>query len=176
MRMGTVLDFEGNSPRLAADVALLPGSIVVGDVEIGAGSSVWFNAVVRGDVNWIRIGERTNVQDGSVLHVTNETAPLRVGHGVTLGHMVMLHGCTVEDFCLVGMQAIILDGAVVGAESLVAAGSTVLEGMIIPPRSLVAGSPAKVKRPLREDEVARLHQSADNYLAYVQRFRASGYR
>jgi carbonic anhydrase/acetyltransferase-like protein (isoleucine patch superfamily) len=176
MRLGTVLDFEGKSPQLADDVALLPGSIVLGDVEIGAGSSVWFNAVVRGDVNWIRIGERSNVQDGSMLHVTHDTAPLRIGHEVTIGHMAMLHGCTIEDGCLIGMQATVLDGAIVGAESLVAAGSTVLEGMIIPPRSLVAGSPAKVKRPLSDEEVAKLRQSSANYLAYIERFRASGYR
>ncbi|MFA7330630.1 MAG: gamma carbonic anhydrase family protein [Candidatus Delongbacteria bacterium] len=176
MRLGTILDFEGKSPRLADDVALLPGSIVLGDVEIGAGSSVWFNAVVRGDVNWIRIGERSNVQDGAVLHVTHDTAPLRIGNEVTLGHMVMLHGCTIEDGCLIGMQATVLDGAIVGTESLVAAGSTVLEGMIIPPRSLVAGSPAKVKRALSAEEVAKLRQSAANYQAYIERFRASGYR
>ncbi len=176
MRLGTILEFEGKSPRLADDVALLPGSIVIGDVEIGAGSSVWFNAVVRGDVNWIRIGERSNVQDGAVLHVTHDTAPLRIGNEVTLGHMVMLHGCTIEDGCLIGMQATVLDGAIVGTESLVAAGSTVLEGMIIPPRSLVAGSPAKIKRALSAEEVAKLRLSAANYQAYIERFRASGYR
>lgn len=176
MRFGQILAFEGRAPLLAEDVAVLHGAVVLGDVEIGAGSSVWFNAVVRGDVNFIRIGERSNVQDGAVLHVTHDTAPLRIGHGVTIGHLAMLHGCTVEDWCLIGMQATLLDGAIVGSESLVAAGSTVLEGTIIPPRSLVAGSPAKIKRPLRPEEVETLHQSAANYLAYVARFRASGYR
>lgn len=176
MRYGSVLEFEGHAPRLADDVVVMHGAVVVGDVVVGAGSSVWFNAVVRGDVNFVRIGENTNVQDGAVLHVTHDTAPLRIGDGVTIGHMAMLHGCTIEDFVLVGMQATILDGAIVGRECLVAAGSTVLEGAIIPPRSLVAGSPAKVKRPLREDEIERLHRSADNYAAYVARFRASGWR
>jgi len=176
MRYGQVLDFEGHRPQLAEDVVLLHGSIVIGDVEIGAGSSVWFNAVVRGDVNFIRIGSLTNVQDGAVLHVTNQTAPLRIGNEVTIGHLAMLHGCTVEDGCLIGMQATLLDGVIVGAESLVAAGSTVLEGTIIPPRSLVAGSPAKVKRLLSGEEVAGLRRSAANYESYVARFRASGYR
>ncbi len=176
MRYGTILGFEGHTPQLAEDVAVLHGAIIIGDVEIDAGSSIWFNAVVRGDVNFIRIGRDTNVQDGAVLHVTHDTAPLRVGHGVTIGHMAMLHGCTVEDSCLIGMQATLLDGVIVGGESLVAAGSTVLEGTIIPPRSLVAGSPAKIKRALRPDEVARLHESVTHYRSYVERFRASGYR
>ncbi len=175
MRHGTVLAFEGIGPTIADDAVLMHGSIVLGDVEIGAGSSIWFNTVVRGDVNFIRIGSRTNVQDGSMLHVTHDTAPLRIGNGVTIGHMAMLHGCTVEDFCLIGMQATLLDHVIVGAESLVAAGSTVLEGTIIPPRSLVAGSPAKVKRSLRDEEVEALHLSAANYEAYVRRFRSSGY-
>jgi carbonic anhydrase/acetyltransferase-like protein (isoleucine patch superfamily) len=176
MRYGAVLDFEGHSPRLADDVVVMHGAVVIGDVEIGAGSSVWFNAVVRGDVHFIRIGRDTNVQDGAVLHVTNDTAPLRIGHEVTIGHLAMLHGCTVEDGCLIGMQATLLDGCIVGAGSLVAAGSTVLEGAIIPPRSLVAGSPARVKRTLTEEESARLRQGAANYLSYVERFRACGYR
>lgn len=176
MRHGHVLDFEGHAPRLAEDVAVMHGAVVVGDVEIGAGSSVWFNAVVRGDVHFIRIGERSNVQDGAVLHVTHHTAPLRIGHEVTIGHMAMLHGCTVEDGCLIGMQATVLDGAIIGAGSLVAAGSTVLEGAIIPPGSLVAGSPARVKRALSPDEIVRLRESAANYQAYVARFRVCGYR
>jgi carbonic anhydrase/acetyltransferase-like protein (isoleucine patch superfamily) len=176
MRYGQVLDFEGHTPQLADDVVMLHGSIVIGDVEIGPGSSLWFNAVVRGDVNFIRIGALTNVQDGAVLHVTNQTAPLRIGNEVTIGHLAMLHGCTVEDGCLIGMQATVLDGVIVGTESLVAAGSTVLEGTIIPPRSLVAGSPARVKRPLSDEEVAGLRRSAANYDGYVARFRASGYR
>ncbi|MDP2359360.1 MAG: gamma carbonic anhydrase family protein [bacterium] len=176
MRFGHVLPFEGKTPRLADDVAVMHGALVLGDVEIGAGSSVWFNTVVRGDVNYIRIGERSNVQDGSVLHVTHETAPLRIGHDVTIGHMAMLHGCTIEDCVLIGMQATVLDGAIVGTESLVAAGSVVLEGMIIPPRSLVAGCPAKVKRSLTPGEVAALHQSAAHYEAYVERFRASSWK
>lgn len=176
MRFGSILAFEGHSPELADDVAVMHGAVVVGDVVVGAGSSIWFNAVVRGDVNFIRIGSDSNVQDGAVLHVTHDTAPLRIGDGVTIGHMAMLHGCTVENHCLIGMQATILDGAIVGRESLVAAGSTVLEGTIVPPRSLVAGSPARVKRALRPDEVERLHRSAANYAAYVARFRASGWR
>jgi gamma-carbonic anhydrase len=176
MIFGQVLDFEGKSPRLDADVAVMHGAVIIGDVEIGAESSIWFNAVIRGDVNFIRIGRRTNVQDGAVLHVTHDTGPLRIGNGVTIGHMVMLHGCTIEDDCLIGMQATLLDGVIVGTGSLVAAGSTVLEGTIIPPHSLVAGSPAKIKRTLSPEDVDSLRQSANNYKAYVERFRASGYR
>ncbi len=169
----TIVEFEGHRPRIADSVTLMPGCIVVGDVEIGAQSSVWYNVTVRGDVHWIRIGERTNVQDGTVLHVTNGAAPLRIGSGVTIGHSAMLHGCTVENHCLVGMQATILDGAIIGEESLVAAGAVVLENTIVPPRSLVAGVPAKVRRSLSEEEVANLHKSAENYLAYCERFRVS---
>jgi gamma-carbonic anhydrase len=174
-RFGQILDFEGVKPQLGEDVMLMHGSVVIGDVELGDGVSVWFNAVIRGDVNWIKIGNDTNVQDGAVLHVTHQTAPLRIGNGVTIGHMAMLHGCTIEDYCLIGMQATILDGVIVGKESLIAAGSTVLSGTIIPPRSMVAGSPAKVKRQLSDSEVAALYQSAANYGNYCKRFRESGY-
>ena len=135
LRKGKVISFEGKTPSCGENVALMEGSIVVGDVTLEAGCSVWYNTVIRGDVNWIRIGQDTNVQDGAVLHVTNETAPLQIGRGVTIGHLAMLHGCSVEDYCLIGMHATILDGALVGRESLVAAGSVVLEGSIIPPRS-----------------------------------------
>ncbi len=176
MRKGKVIEFEGKAPSIAGDVALMEGSIVVGDVTLASGCSVWYNTVVRGDVNWIRIGEDTNVQDGAVLHVTNETAPLQIGKGVTIGHLAMLHGCSVEDYCLIGMHATILDGALIGRECLVAAGSVVLEGSIFPPRSLVAGAPAKVKRSLTDEEVEGLHQSVRNYASYVARFKADELR
>lgn len=166
----TIMAFEGHVPRIPASVTLMPGCVVVGDVEFGEGCSVWFNTVVRGDVNWIRIGANTNIQDGAVLHVTNGSAPLRIGSGVTIGHLAMLHGCTVENHCLIGMQATVLDGVIVGEESLVAAGAVVLENTIIPPRSLVAGVPAKVRRSLTDEEVALLHKSEANYIGYCQRF------
>ena len=137
--MALVRSFAGKSPRLHESAFLVDGAVVVGDVEIGAGSSVWFGAVVRGDVNFVRIGARTNVQDHSVLHVTSGTHPTVVGDEVTLGHRVTLHGCTVKDRCLVGIGAIVMDGAVVGEESIVGAGSLVAPGFVVPPRTLVIG-------------------------------------
>ena len=135
---------------------------------MGAGSSVWFGSVIRGDVHWIRIGERTNIQDLSVLHVTTETAPLRVGSDVTVGHRAILHGCTVEDGCLIGMGAIVLDGARIGRGSLVAAGSVVSVGFQVPPETLVAGVPAVVKRSLKPDEVQSFIDSARHYTELAQ--------
>jgi len=151
---------------------MVESSVVIGDVVIGADSSLWFNVVVRGDVNYIRIGERTNVQDNSVLHVTNKTHPLVIGSDVTIGHSVTLHGCTVKDRCLVGMGATILDGAVIGEDSLVGAGALVTENTVIPPGSLVKGMPAKVARKLNDDEVARILRSSRNYMGYVRNYRA----
>ncbi len=175
MNRGSIYAHGKLRPRLAESVLLMPGAVVIGDVEIGERSSVWFNAVIRGDINWIRIGEETNVQDGCVLHVTNETAPLRVGRGVTVGHLAMVHGCTVEDHCLIGMQATLLDGAVIGEESLVAAGTTVLEGTIVPPRSFVAGTPGVVKRSLSPGEVEELRGTARLYLEYCAAYRDEGF-
>lgn len=160
-----ILPYKEFRPRLDSSVFVAPGAAVIGDVEIGADSSVWFNAVVRGDVNKIRIGERTNIQDGCVLHVSVETWALSVGSGVTVGHGAILHGCTVEDSCLIGMAATVLDGAHVGEFSLVAAGSLVREGQRVPGGSLVAGVPAIVKRQLTPAEIEGIRQSALHYLA-----------
>ena len=124
------------------------------------------NAVDRGDVHWIRIGRRSNVQDGSVVHVMNRTHPTTIGDNVTVGHAVVLHGCTIDDQCLIGMSAVLLNGAHVGAGSIVAAGSLVLEETKIPPRSLVMGSPAKVRRSLTDAEVASVQAYADRYVGY----------
>ncbi len=143
---------------------------VVGDVEIGEDSSVWMNAVLRGDVNWIRVGDRTNVQDGSVLHGMKGTHPTRLGDEVTVGHGAILHGCVVEDRCLIGMGAIVLNGAVVGAGSIVAAGTLVAEGTAIPAGSLVMGSPGRVRRSTTGDEAASIRRYADHYVAYKREF------
>jgi len=151
---------------------MVESSVVIGDSVIGAGSSLWFNVVVRGDVNYIRIGERTNVQDNSVLHVTNNTHPLIIGSDVTIGHSVTLHGCTVKDRCLIGMGAVILDGAVIGEDSLVGAGALVTEATVVPPGSLVLGMPAKVARKLKPAEIARILRSSENYTGYVKNYRA----
>ncbi len=167
----SILPYRGILPRLDASVFVAEGARIVGDVEIGLDSSVWFNAVIRGDVHRVRIGQRTNVQDNAVLHVTHERFPLTIGNEVTIGHAAVLHGCTIEDRCLIGMGVIVLDGASVGAESMVAAGSLVLEGFTVPPGMLVAGVPAGVKRPLTADERRSLVESALNYVEYVSSYR-----
>lgn len=163
--------FQGVSPRVAGSVFIEETAVVVGDVVIGADSSVWFHAVVRGDVHYIRIGARTNVQDLSILHVTHDTHPLVIGDDVTVGHHVVLHGCTVKDRVLIGMGAIIMDGAVVGEDCVVGAGALVTERMIVPPKSLILGSPAKVKRVVTDEELAWIRESAQNYVRYARQYR-----
>lgn len=162
-----LMSYKGITPKLSGSVFVVEGATVVGDVEIGTDSSVWFGAVIRGDVNYVRIGERTNVQDNSVLHVTKDTHPLIVGSDVTIGHLVVLHGCTIKDRALIGMGAVVLDGAVIGEDSIVGAGALVTEGKVMPPRSLIIGSPARVKRELTEDEVEGIARSARNYMDYT---------
>jgi len=166
-----ILEYKGVTPQLDASVFVAPGACVVGDVHIGQKSSLWFNVVVRGDVNFIRIGSRTNIQDGSIIHVTRDTHPTVIGDDVSVGHSVTLHGCTVHDGCLVGIGAIVLDGAVIGASSLIAAGSLVSPGTQIPPRSLVMGSPGRVKRMLTEDECCNMQSIAERYLQYQEDYR-----
>ncbi len=166
-----IIEHKGVVPQIDASVFLAPSACVIGDVQIGEKSSLWFNVIVRGDVNFIRIGRRSNIQDGSVIHVTRETHPTVVGDDVTVGHSVTLHGCTVNDGCLIGIGAIVLDGAVIGASSLVAAGSVVAPGTQIPPRSLVMGSPGRVKRELTEDECTHIHSFAERYIRYQEDYR-----
>jgi len=143
---------------------------VISDVSIGAYSSVSMNVVIRGDVNAIRIGQRSNVQDGTVVHVMHDTHPTTIGDDVTVGHGAVVHGCTISSRVLVGMGAIVLNGAVVGEDSIVAAGSLVPEGAVIAPRSLVMGTPARFKRQLNDAEVASILESAANYVRYKQDF------
>jgi carbonic anhydrase/acetyltransferase-like protein (isoleucine patch superfamily) len=157
--------FRGKTPVLGANVYIAPGAVVIGDVEIGPEASVWFNAVVRGDVERIRIGPRTNVQDNATIHVTHDRWPTIVGTGVTVAHGAVIHGCAIGDHALIGIGAVVLDGAEVGAECLVGAGA---------PRSCVLGSPAKVVRPLRREEISRLHDSATNYVRYAHEYRVAG--
>jgi carbonic anhydrase/acetyltransferase-like protein (isoleucine patch superfamily) len=145
--------------------------IVVGDVRIAEGVSIWFGSVIRGDVNRITIGARTNIQDNCTLHVTWKKAPLVIGADVTVGHGAVLHGCSIEDSCLIGMGAKLLDNAVIGEQSIVGAGAIVLEGFEVPPGSLVAGVPARVLRPLADKERSGLRQWAGNYELYVQQYR-----
>jgi carbonic anhydrase/acetyltransferase-like protein (isoleucine patch superfamily) len=157
---------RGRLPRLAPGVYIDDSAQVIGDVEIGEESSVWMCVVIRGDVNAIRIGRRSNVQDGTIVHVMTKTHPTTIGDNVTIGHGAIVHGCTIDDQCLIGMGAILLNGAHVGTGSIVAAGTLLVEGMQVPPRSLVMGSPGKVKRPLTDAEVLDIQAYADRYVGY----------
>ena len=139
---------------------------IIGDVHVGPESSVWMNVVMRGDVNRIRIGARTNIQDLTLVHVMRDTHPTTVGDNVTIGHSAVIHGCTIEDRCLIGMGAILLNGCVIGTGSIIAAGTLVPEGMVIPPGSMVMGVPAKVRRSLTEAEAASIRGYADHYVAH----------
>ncbi len=163
--------FQGKQPRIHETAYVAETAVVIGDVVMGEESSVWFGAVVRGDVFHIRIGARTNVQDGTVIHVANGTHATVLEDEVTVGHNVTLHGCHVERGCLVGMGSIVMDGARIGAESIVAAGALVSPGTVVPPRSLVLGVPARVKRPLTDEEVAGLAQFWKNYVGYVKQYK-----
>ena len=160
--------FNDKMPQFPPSVFIEASAQVIGDVEIGAESSVWFGSVIRGDVHYIRIGARTSIQDLSVLHVTRKTHPLIIGNEVTVGHRVTLHGCTVHDRALIGMGSILLDGAEVGEGSIVGAGALVTEGMKIPPGVLAIGMPARVKRALTAEESAFLIKSAQNYVDLAQ--------
>jgi gamma-carbonic anhydrase len=162
--------FQGVLPRVDPTAWIEESAQVIGDVWLGARSSVWFNCVVRGDVNEIRIGDDTNIQDLSCLHVLKERFALRVGNRVTVGHSVTLHGCTVEDLCLIGMGATVLDGARIGEGSIVAAGSLVAPGTVVPPGSMAVGSPARVKRPLSPTEREMLERSAESYVEYARQY------
>jgi len=158
--------FRGTLPRIHPTAYIDDSAQVIGDVDIGEDSSVWMCAVVRGDVHRIRIGRRTNVQDGTVVHAMTGTHPTTIGDNVTIGHAAVVHGCTIDDQCLIGMGAILLNGAHIGTQSIVAAGTLVLEGMKVPPRSLVMGSPGKVKRLLTHAEIADIQTYADRYVSY----------
>lgn len=158
--------YKDRLPEVHPTAYIDQSSHVIGDVTIGEHSSVWMCVVIRGDVNYIRIGDRTNIQDGTVVHVMHDTCPTVIGNDVTIGHGAIVHGCTIADRVLIGMGAIVLNGASIGKDTIVAAGSLVTERMVIPARSLVMGSPAKVKRPLNDAEVASIQEYADNYVRY----------
>ena len=159
-----VISYNGKYPKVDDTVFIADGAVIIGDVEIGKDSSIWFNAVVRGDVNFIRIGERTNIQDGCILHVTVKKFPLIVGSDVTVGHGAILHGAVIRDMCLIGMGAVILDGAEVQSYSLVAGGALVRQGVVVPEGTLVAGVPAKVVRELTDEERKAIAESAVHYV------------
>jgi carbonic anhydrase/acetyltransferase-like protein (isoleucine patch superfamily) len=163
--------FAGKLPSLGPDAWVAESADVIGDVELGARASVWFGCVLRGDVNHIRIGEETNLQDLTVVHVAAGKWPTLVGARVTVGHRAVVHGCTVGDHALIGIGAIVMDGASVGSETIVAAGSLVSPGTQLPPRVLALGSPAKVKRALTDAELQFLRESAANYVGYASLYR-----
>jgi carbonic anhydrase/acetyltransferase-like protein (isoleucine patch superfamily) len=164
----------GKDPSIPESAWIADSADVLGDVTLGEHVSVWFQAVVRGDVHWVRIGDYTNVQDGCILHVTHDRFPLSIGKRVTIGHKALLHGCTVGDDCLIGMGAILLDGVEVGSGSVVAAGALLPPGKKYPPNSLILGAPAKVARALKpEEQKERIDEGWRNYHAYVAQYRKS---
>lgn len=167
----TIRAFKGKSPRIHASAYVETSAQIVGDVEIGEDSSVWFNSVVRGDVNPIRIGARTNIQDLSMVHVLKDKYATEIGDDVTVGHHVVLHGCRVGSRVLIGMGAILMDDVEVGDDCIIAAGALLTPGTRIPSGSLAVGSPAKVKRPLSDAEREWLKASAQNYVGYAAQYR-----
>lgn len=166
--------FLDSSPSYDDSNFIAPSAEVIGDVTLGPQASIWFNATVRGDVNWVRIGECSNIQDNAVIHVTKGSAPTQIGCYVTVGHSAIVHGCTVENLVLVGMGSIILDHAVIGTETIIGAGSLVTSRVEVPPRSLVLGRPAKVVRNLSADEIRSIRGFAENYLKYSSIYRGKG--
>ncbi|RLA76707.1 MAG: gamma carbonic anhydrase family protein [Epsilonproteobacteria bacterium] len=172
-----LIKFKEWTPKLGKNGWIADGASVIGRVTMGEDSAIWFGCVVRGDVHFITIGDRSNIQDLSMVHVTHHKKedmsdgnPTHIGDDVTIGHRVMLHGCTIEDACLIGMSATILDGAVIGKESIVGAGSLVTKNKKFPPRSLIMGSPAKVVRELTDEEVEELYASARRYVSFKNEY------
>jgi gamma-carbonic anhydrase len=166
--------FKDKRPKIAASAFIADGVVIIGDVEIGEQVSIWYNAVLRADVGMIRIGARSNVQDGSCVHMTSELSHAIIGEDVTVGHNAIVHGATVEDGCLIGMGSILLDNAVIGRQSLVAAGAVVPPRMIVPPFSMVRGTPAKVVRELSEDERLEGRRGAAHYVELARDHVRSG--
>lgn len=163
------MPFDDAEPVVAETAWIADNAALIGRVTVEAGASVWFGAVMRGDTDDLTLGAGSNLQDNVVVHA-DPGSPAVIGAGVSVGHGAVIHGCRIEDGCLIGMNATVLNGAVVGAESLVAAGTVVLEGTVIPPRSLVAGVPGKVRRELTDDEVAAMKGNADTYVARAAKY------
>ncbi len=173
-RAPDIRPYKGKWPQIAASAYIDPASVIIGDVTIGEDSSVWPMCVVRGDVHSIRIGNRSNIQDGCILHVMKDEWPLLLEDEVTVGHSVTLHGCTIESRCLIGMGAIILNGVRIGTGSIIAAGTLIPERTVIPPGSLVMGSPGKVKRGLTATDLESIGKYAERYVGYKNIYKAEG--
>jgi carbonic anhydrase/acetyltransferase-like protein (isoleucine patch superfamily) len=171
-RQPDIRPYRGKHPQIAASAYIDPAAVIIGDVVIGEDSSVWPCTVIRGDVHYIRIGARTNIQDGCVLHVMRDEYPLLLGDDVTVGHSVTLHGCTIESRCLIGMGALILNGVTIGTGSIIAAGTLLLERTVIPPGSLVVGHPGRVKRLLTGIDQAAIDAYAQRYVEYKNIYRS----
>ncbi|MCK5742223.1 MAG: gamma carbonic anhydrase family protein [Chlorobi bacterium] len=167
----SLIRFKGLEPKIHPSVFLCEGVKIIGNVEIGENSSVWYNSVIRGDVDYIKIGKCTNIQDMCMIHVTNSTYPTNIGDYVSLAHSVSLHGCTIKDNVLVGIGATILDNAVIGSNSMIAAGCLVKEGFVVPEGVLLAGVPGKIIRELSDKECEKVRSHALNYMKYVAEFR-----
>jgi len=171
--MAIVRDFEGKSPQLGEGVFLAESAAVIGDVVVGARTSIWYGTVLRGDVFHIRVGAETSIQDNAVVHVTSGKNAAIIGDRVTIGHSVVVHGCTVGDGCLIGMGAVLLDRATIGPRCIVGAGALVTPGTEIPEGHLALGSPAKVKRALTDEELAWIDSSAQHYVKLAARYLAA---
>ena len=169
--MAVILPVEGVLPQFGKDCFIAPNATIVGDVITGDECSFWFNAVIRGDVNYIKMGNKVNVQDGAVVHCTYQKNPTNIGNNVSIGHNAIVHGCTVKDNVLIGMGAIIMDNAVINSNSIIAAGSVVLEGTRVECGSIYAGVPAKKVKDISEDKISgEINRIADNYITYASWF------
>ena len=166
-----IRSYRGRLPKIPASAYIDPDCTIIGDVTMGEFSSVWPSVVIRGDVNWIRIGARTNIQDGSVLHVMKDTHPLQLGDEVTVGHGVILHGCTIESHVLIGMGCILLNNCEIGEGSIIAAGTLLAEGTVVPPGSLFMGHPGKFRRALTHEDRASIDAYAQRYIEYAETYR-----
>ncbi len=165
-----ILPYNGKSPNIHESCYIAPDCVIIGDVSIGAESSVWFKAVIRGDINYISIGSFTNIQDGCIVHVTGGSSPTEIGSHVVIGHGALIHGCRIEDGSLIGMGSIILDDAIIGRGSLIAAGSVIKPGTVVPPNSMMAGNPALFKREVSESEMRNFVEWAQDYREYSKEY------
>ncbi|OGU59846.1 MAG: gamma carbonic anhydrase family protein [Ignavibacteria bacterium GWF2_33_9] len=168
----SLITYNGFTPKIHPSAFILEGVRVIGDVEIGSYSSVWYNSVIRGDVNFIRIGNRTNIQDLSMLHVTHTCCPLTIGDNVTVGHSVSIHGATIKNNILIGIGANVLDKAIINSNSLIAAGTLIKERFEVPEGVLVAGVPGKIIRDLSIEEIENITENANNYVKYLTSYRS----